>query len=313
MSLQYNKPYELRTTSIPQIGDRELLVKIRAAGFCHSDLQPAGIIVQIGKNCAADKWQVGDRVGILNFKRACSKCVGCVLSKREYGTLDPRFCDTREMAGFKDDGAFAEYMVADPETTVHLPASLSFEQAAPLMCAGVSRGYGMGALEKATTGLKSGDTVAIDSRPEGRRLASEVPSSNLTPDLVIDSTVPDASAKILEFTNGEGLAAAVVCTDSLSATEWALTLLRIGGTIILLGLPPQKSRFDPEIIVFRELVLRGSYVASRESTERMMAMVDKSGVRSRLTIVPFDEVVSIVDAYQDKSFKSRLVVQVSND
>lgn len=42
------------------------------------------------------------------------------------------------MAGFKNDGCLAEYMVADPETTILLPDGLSFNQAAPLMCAGVS-------------------------------------------------------------------------------------------------------------------------------------------------------------------------------
>lgn len=42
------------------------------------------------------------------------------------------------MAGFKHNGAFAEYMLADPDTTVHLPNGVSFEQGAPLMCAGVS-------------------------------------------------------------------------------------------------------------------------------------------------------------------------------
>lgn len=41
------------------------------------------------------------------------------------------------MAGFRHDGAFAEYMLADPQTTVHLPDGVSFEQGAPLMCAGV--------------------------------------------------------------------------------------------------------------------------------------------------------------------------------
>jgi D-arabinose 1-dehydrogenase-like Zn-dependent alcohol dehydrogenase len=41
------------------------------------------------------------------------------------------------MAGFKHDGAFAEYMLADPSTTVQLPKSVSYEQGAPLMCAGV--------------------------------------------------------------------------------------------------------------------------------------------------------------------------------
>lgn len=61
------------------------------------------------------------------------------MAKRRYGGLDPRFCENRETAGFHHDGAFAEYLVADPSTTVKLPDDLSFEQAAPLMCAGVSR------------------------------------------------------------------------------------------------------------------------------------------------------------------------------
>lgn len=42
------------------------------------------------------------------------------------------------MAGFRHDGAFAQYMLADPNTTVHLQDEVSFEQGAPLMCAGVS-------------------------------------------------------------------------------------------------------------------------------------------------------------------------------
>jgi D-arabinose 1-dehydrogenase-like Zn-dependent alcohol dehydrogenase len=42
------------------------------------------------------------------------------------------------MAGFRHDGAFAQYMLADPNTTVHLQDGVSFEQGAPLMCAGVS-------------------------------------------------------------------------------------------------------------------------------------------------------------------------------
>jgi D-arabinose 1-dehydrogenase-like Zn-dependent alcohol dehydrogenase len=73
----------------------------------------------------------------LNYKNACTECVGCSLSQRRYQNYDPRFCDKRETAGFQHDGAFAQYLAADPNTTVLLPSSLSFEQAAPLMCAGV--------------------------------------------------------------------------------------------------------------------------------------------------------------------------------
>ncbi|KAH8205595.1 hypothetical protein TruAng_000301 [Truncatella angustata] len=344
---EYNKPYELGTKEVPTISDHELLVQVYAAGFCHSDLQvmhgqfesklplipshePAGKIVKVGAKCGS-KWRIGDRVGVLNFKNSCKTCTGCKLSKREYGTYDPRFCETREMAGFKHDGAFAEYMVADPETTVKLPESLSFEQAAPLMCAGATV---WGALEKATTGLRPGETVAvvgigglghlgvqfakalgyrtiaIDSKPEGRQLATNVSSPDLLPDLVVDSMSTDAKQKIFDFTHREGVAAAVVCTDSLPANEWTLSLLRIGGTLVLLGLPPDKWRFDSDIIVFRELILRGSYVASRESTERMMAVVKKNDVQSQLTLVPFDKVPGIVDMYLHKSFSGRIVVQI---
>lgn len=147
-------PYEIITTSTPAIKDDELLIRVYAAGFCHSDLQvyrgqfqsklpmipshePAGVVVQVGARCSG-AWEVGDRVGVLNFKKACSQCTGCLLSQKRYhGRFDPRYCEKREMAGFKNDGCLAEYMLADPETSVLLPDALPFDQAAPLMCAGV--------------------------------------------------------------------------------------------------------------------------------------------------------------------------------
>jgi D-arabinose 1-dehydrogenase-like Zn-dependent alcohol dehydrogenase len=75
--------------------------------------EPAGKIVQVGPHVKG-AWKVGDRVGVLNFKKACAECVGCRQHIRKKGCTDPRFCERREMAGFKHNGAFAEYMVADP-------------------------------------------------------------------------------------------------------------------------------------------------------------------------------------------------------
>lgn len=149
---QYNTPYALTSVPIPSIRRNELLIRIHAAGFCHSDLQvlqgevnsplpmipshePAGVVVQVGED--AGQWKVGDRVGVLNFKGACSQCPDCISTQRRYGTVDARFCRRRETAGFQHDGAFAEYLVADAATTVALPDSMSFDQAAPLLCAGV--------------------------------------------------------------------------------------------------------------------------------------------------------------------------------
>lgn len=85
-----------------------------------------------------DGWKIGDRIGALLFRHACGNCQGCQRTLREEGRHDIRFCKNASLAGLKDDGAMAEYMIADAKNAVKLPDSVSFEQGAPLMCAGVS-------------------------------------------------------------------------------------------------------------------------------------------------------------------------------
>ncbi|KAH7317118.1 alcohol dehydrogenase GroES-like domain-containing protein [Stachybotrys elegans] len=342
-----HESYRIVTADVPKIKDHELLAKVHAAGFCHSDYQVikgeaecklplipshegAGVVVQVGKDCD-ESWKLGDRIGALNSKNACAKCPSCLLKLRCHGCLDPRFCENRETAGFKHDGCLAGYMVVDPAAAVHLPDEISFEQAAPLMCAGATI---WGALEKATADLEPGAavaivgigglghlgiqfskslgfrTIAIDRRPPALNLASMVPPA-LTPNLIVDSTSSDAQQQIFDFTEGEGVAAAIVCTDSVEATSWALNLLRVGGTLVSLGLPPEQLRFDSTALVFRELNIRGSYVANRESVARMMQVVEEMGVKSALTVVPFDRASELVDVYEAESFKGKIVVTLS--
>lgn len=167
------------------------------------------------------------------------------------------------MAGIKDDGAMAEFMIADAANTVKLPDSVSFEQGAPLMCAGVglirlpskTRNLLTSKLKQTTVwgGIKAANlapkvpvgvigigglgslaiqflkalghpTVAIDRRPEPIDLAIEVP---LKADLVIDSTSNTAVEDITRWADNEGLAAVIVCTDNVPVNEWSLKLLRV--------------------------------------------------------------------------------------
>ncbi|KAJ5100125.1 hypothetical protein N7532_007126 [Penicillium argentinense] len=347
---EYNKPYALGERPLPWVRDTDVLVRIHAAGFCHSDLQAlqgeftkpspiglipsheiAGIVAQVGDNYKGDLCQ-GDRVGVLNFKHACNACVGCKLRNRTGAGLDPRFCDVRETAGFLHDGGFADYASADPDTTIKLPESIPFEQAAPLMCAGATV---WGSLEEATSGLRQGEvvaiigigglghlglqfakslgfrTIAVELREAGRQLAMDIDNAELRPDLVVDSSDTDFAAKaIYDFTHGEGVAAAIVCTSSVQANRWALTTLRVGGTLGLLGLPQEPWQFDAAPIVFRELSIKGSYVCGRKAAERMIEAVERAGVRSHLTTIPFEKIPEIVEVYKDPAFKGRLVVQL---
>jgi D-arabinose 1-dehydrogenase-like Zn-dependent alcohol dehydrogenase len=150
-------------------------------------------------------------------------------------------------------------------------------------------------------------TVAIDNRSEGRQLAQEV-SEHLIPDLIIDSTASDADEKILEFTSGEGLAGIVVCTDSIQANAWSLQQLGNKGVMVPLGLPANKWQFDSEAMVFRELTIRGSYVASADEVEEMLKVVAEHNISSHLTVLNFDQIPSLVERYLHSSMKGRLVI-----
>jgi D-arabinose 1-dehydrogenase-like Zn-dependent alcohol dehydrogenase len=153
-------------------------------------------------------------------------------------------------------------------------------------------------------------TVAIDNRHEGRQLALDL-SDHLKPDLVIDSTANDADEKILDFTSGEGLAGIVVCTDSIQANSWSLEQLGNKGVMVPLGLPADKWQFDSEAMVFRELTIRGSYVASAEEVESMFKVVAEHGISSHLTVLDFDQIPSLVERYLHSCMKGRLVIQIA--
>lgn len=153
-------------------------------------------------------------------------------------------------------------------------------------------------------------TVAIDNRKEGRQLALEV-AEHLKPDLVVDSTANNADDLILKFTSGEGLAGIVVCTDSIAANAWSLQQLGNKGVMVPLGLPKDKWQFDSEAMVFRELVIRGSYVSSAEEAELMFRVVAEHKISSHLTVLGFDQIPNLVNRYLHTSMKGRLVIQMA--
>jgi D-arabinose 1-dehydrogenase-like Zn-dependent alcohol dehydrogenase len=153
-------------------------------------------------------------------------------------------------------------------------------------------------------------TVAIDNREEGRQLALEV-AEHLKPDLIVNSTTSDADERILAFTLGEGLAGIVVCTDSIQANAWSLQQLGNKGVMVPLGLPRDKWQFDSEAMVFRELVIKGSYVSSAAEAELMFKVVAENNICSHLTVLGFEQIPSLVDRYLHTSMKGRLVIQLA--
>ncbi|KAH6672792.1 chaperonin 10-like protein [Plectosphaerella plurivora] len=343
--LEYNKNYRLQNdVPVPHPEAGELLIRVAASSFCHTDYQvyqgsygtqlpftgsheSAGIVVGLGSG-VPDIWKAGDRVGVLNFRKPCGTCGGCKWRTKTFGSLDARYCANKTMNGIlRSDGGFAEYMIASHGALVHLPEKLSFEQAAPLMCAGATvwnairelglrKGQiigivgigGLGVLGVQFAKALGLRVVAIDQRPGGLKLAQDVPA-HLRPDLVLNIDDPATIQEISDFTGGIGLDGAVVCTDDVPASDWALHRLQPRSICVMLGLPDDGFKFDAFNLVFREIVVKGSLHCSVEEVKRMVDLVAEYGVTSHLTTISLDEGEDIPERAAAHSFSGRLVVK----
>jgi propanol-preferring alcohol dehydrogenase len=141
-----SNPLTMVNLPIPEPGSGQVRLKIRVCGACHTDLhtvegeihppslpvtpghQVVGIVDRLGLD--VNHIKLGDRVGIPWFYDACGICDFC-RSGLENLCPDARF------TGFHVDGGYAEYMVAEAKNVLPIPAEISDEQAAPLLCAGI--------------------------------------------------------------------------------------------------------------------------------------------------------------------------------
>ncbi|APU15551.1 MULTISPECIES: alcohol dehydrogenase catalytic domain-containing protein [Actinoalloteichus] len=144
--------WELRQTPRPSPGPGEVLIRVRASAICHNDVlaglgilpfpstspaipghEPAGDVVEVGAGVTSR--QVGDRVGVTWIQGVCGRCAQCRRDSRLSGRA-AFSCAAPATTGFTAPGGQAEWLLAPAAGTVLLPADLSYELAAPMLCSG---------------------------------------------------------------------------------------------------------------------------------------------------------------------------------
>ena len=145
-SLKENShPLQMIECSEPDPGDKDILVKVSTCGVCHTELDeiegrtpPARFPVILGHEVvgrikaagrSANKFKIGDRVGIGWIYSACGRCPFCL---KGHENLCPEFRAT----GRDADGGYAEYTVVPEDFAFEIPDRFSDAEATPLLCAG---------------------------------------------------------------------------------------------------------------------------------------------------------------------------------
>lgn len=162
--VEVGQPLQMQEVPVPAVGEKDVLVHIKAAGICHSDVhyragtsmagslpltlghEIAGIVEKVGPQVT--KVKVGDRVCI-HYMVTCGDCYYC-------STGNEQFCVQGLMIGKHCNGGYAEYIAVPARNAVLLPDEIPFDQGAILMCSAATSFH---ALRKSR--LKPGETVAV--------------------------------------------------------------------------------------------------------------------------------------------------------
>lgn len=146
-----NATWELQDRDRPEAGPHQVLVRVRACGICGTDVWMArgtlsfqefpmvlghegvGEVVAVGAGVTERK--IGDRVGVPMVQKNCGACDFC-REQHPNSFVTAANCAAPTLTGVNVDGAHAEYLVADVSGTVLLPDAVTYEQAAPTLCAG---------------------------------------------------------------------------------------------------------------------------------------------------------------------------------
>lgn len=162
--VEQKKPVVMQEIEVPRPGRTDVLVRVKAAGICHSDAhyrsgvtrtgplpvtlghEVAGIVEEVGSDVA--RFKAGDRVCV-HYLVSCGDCHHCRRGCEQ-------FCSASRMIGKHRDGGWADYVCMPERSLFHLPPPIAMEHGAVMMC---SSSTSLHALKKAR--LTGGETVAV--------------------------------------------------------------------------------------------------------------------------------------------------------
>lgn len=260
------RPVELHDVPVPSAGPGEVVIRVRAAGICHSDVhyragvspvnapvtlghEVAGVVEAVGPGVHGR--QPGDRVCV-HYLATCGSCPWCTGGTEQ-------FCGTGQMIGKHRDGGWAEFIVMPARSVFALPAALSFAHGAVLMCSSATAlhalrkarlqpgesvavfgigGLGASAVQLARA-LGAAAVYAVDLDPAKLALAEK---SGAVP---VDASRHDAVAEILRLTGGRGVNVALELIGLPFTMQQSVRVLGKMGRAALAGLTQQPFGLNP--------------------------------------------------------------------
>jgi propanol-preferring alcohol dehydrogenase len=306
----------------PQPGRGEVLVRVHACGVCRTDLhvvdgdirdgvypvvpghQIVGVIETLGPDAAGS---VGARVGVPWLGYTCGVCAFCRAGREN-------LCDRAQFTGYQRPGGFAEYVVADARFCFELPQSMTDEQAAPLLCAGLI-GY------RALSMVPDARVLAFFGFGNAAHILTQIAVAQ---GRQVHAFTRDGDASGQAFARRLGAAwaggssdtpaaqfdAAIIFAPVGALVPRALRAVRKGGDVVCAGIHMSDIPSFPYADLWGERSIRSVANLTREDGLRLLELASRMTIHTQVEVFPLSRTIDALDALREGRIEGAAVVSI---
>jgi alcohol dehydrogenase (NADP+) len=330
------EPFKATTIQRRDLGPRDILIDIAYAGICHSDVaharsewghtlyplvpghEIAGIVSAVGAQVT--KFAVGDRAGVGCLVDSCRECDCCRAGQEQHCPRNIKTYNAVGRDGQPTQGGYSEKIVVDEAFAARIPQSIPLQNAAPLMCAGITvysplRRWGAGPgqrvailgfgglghvgvqIAKALGAHATALDLSLDKRDDGLRLGAD--DYRATTDA---STFADLAGTLDLIVN------TVPARIDLDAY---LGLLALDGTLVNIGLSDSPLSIAPFSLITNGRSIAGSRIGGIAETEQMLGFCGEHGIGAEVEVIDADRIDEAYDRVVAGDVRFRFVIDIS--
>jgi alcohol dehydrogenase, propanol-preferring len=320
------QPLRLADLPTPKPGAGQFLIRVFACAVCRTDLHvidgelrqpklpliPGHEIVGTieAKGDSAERFEIGDRVGIPWLGWSCGECVYCKSGKEN-------LCDRARFTGYTIDGGYAEHTVADQRFCFPIPSSYSDAQAAPLLCAGL---IGYRSLVKTGNGKRLGIygfgaaahiVVQVARHQEREIYAFTRPGDEEAEKfaLALGAVWAGGSNELPP----EKLDAAIIFAPAGELVPQALRAVGKGGVVVCGGIHMSDIPSFPYEILWEERSVCSVANLTRRDGEEFMALAPKIPVRTEIQTFRLEEANEALTRLRTGKIRGAAVLVMDSD
>ncbi|MFF9977623.1 NAD(P)-dependent alcohol dehydrogenase [Streptomyces erythrochromogenes] len=330
-------PLERTTVPRRRVGPHDVLIDIKYAGICHSDIHQvrdgwgegiypmvpgheiAGVVAEVGADVT--RFTVGDRVGVGCMVDSCRVCEHCLSGQEQHcvqgmtGTYNAVGRD-----GEPTYGGYSTHLVVDENYTVRIPEGLALDEAAPLLCAGITlysplRHWQAGPGRKVAIvglgglghmGVKMAHALGAEVTVLSQTLRKEADGRRL------GATHFHATSDGTTFEKLAGTFDLILSTVSAPlALDAYLGLLKVDGALVNVGAPEEPVSLNLFSVIGGRKTLAGSMIGGIAETQEMLDFCAEHGLGSEIELIDADHINEAYARVLSSDVRYRFVIDTS--